>query len=708
MKRAIKPKVSIFKVILIGIKRNILDISIAAFATFLALIFVALLTYQQFASDLPDKTRIMNKNDTGVTLLDSSGKPFFTFFEAKQKSFVPVSKISKDLQDAVIAIEDEDFYTHYGLSFKGITRSVYLNFEKGGIFYGGSTITQQLVKTALLNPRKDFLRKYQELILSLEIERRYQKEEILEMYLNSVYFGEGAFGAEEASLIFFGKHAKDLTLAESSFLAGLLPSPSMLSPFSGNLEKAKQKQKIVLSRMYKLGYITKEEKNGAENTKLEFNVNRENFNSKAPHFALFVRDELIEKFGEEKIARSGFKVRTTINLEWQNIAEEEVRNQVYKLAGNNVSNAAAVVLDPKTGEIKAMVGSFDWYDDNFGKKNMVISPRQVGSSFKPIVYAAAFEKKLITPATILKDAPVTYYPNYKPRNYDGKFRGNVTVRRALANSLNVPSVEVMAKVGVNDSVEMAERLGVTTLNDKSIYGLSLVLGAGEIKLLDLTSAYAVFANNGMKVDPTSILDVTDKNGANIYTHTPNPRLALAPEDAFLISSILSDKKARNEVFGNVLDISRIAAVKTGTTEYYKDSLTVGYTPSLTIGVWVGNNYNSPMSNIAGSLGAAPIWKNLMEKYLAGTSVEVFNMPENITPLMVCANISSSKQATPSGYLEYFVKGTEPQGLCDLPKRLNIEFRPNATESSRLNFESIIQNRIFDKFKKNNLLKRNKR
>jgi 1A family penicillin-binding protein len=645
------------------------DIKLSLLAITFLLTFIPIFTYVYFARDLTSKERVMNRNDTGIMLVDRENKPFFTFYSAKNKVFVPLSNIPQSTQKAVIAVEDKEFYSHPGFSIKGIARSIIVNTQNRDVVSGGSTLTQQLVKNSLLTPSRDLMRKYQEIVLAEELERRFSKDEILEMYLNSVYFGQGSFGIGEAAQTYFGKNASELTLAESALLAGILPAPSK---YSSDDETVRERRSLVLTKMLEQGYINADQKTQAEKTKINLQEKDSDLNSHAQHFAFMVRDELIQKYGEEKMARSGFKVRTSLNLDWQEYAEGVVANQVKKLAPNRVSNGAAVVMDPKTGEILTLVGSANWDNDNFGKVNVATSLRQPGSAFKPIVYAAGFEKRIITPGTVLKDEPVTYNiagsPPYRPQNYDKKFRGPVLPRRALSNSLNVPSVEVLSRVGLPTALDTAKRLGITTLEDPNRYGLSLVLGGGEIKLIDITNAYATFASNGLKNDPTTILEIDDKSGRDVYTFKPEPHRVIEEEVTFLISSILSDVSARAEVFGTALNISRPAAVKTGTTENYRDSLTLGYTPSLTIGVWVGNNDSTPMDNIAGSLGAAPIWKQLMEKFLSGTPVEKFTPPSNVTGLFVCRNNGLLlKEATTAGTLEYFIKGTEPKGTCNLPK-----------------------------------------
>jgi|Napbiome12C3dose_1001474.scaffolds.fasta_scaffold00077_10 penicillin-binding protein 1C len=665
------------------------DLLVAFLAVTAFLAAIPIFTYISFAATLSPKEILVSNRDTGIKLLDMQNRPFFTFYEARFKTEISLKDIPKHTQLAIISIEDKDFYRHGGFSIPAIIRSFYENLRSQSLSYGGSTITQQLVKNSLLTPKKDFFRKFQEVILAQEIERRYSKSDILEMYLNSVYFGEGAFGIEEASHVYFNKPARKLTLGESSLLAAILPAPSRLSLFNGDLNKAKERQKLILDKMQGFGYITSKQKLAALEEKPVIESPPVIINNLAPHFALMVRDELINRFGEEAVIRSGMKVRTTLNLNWQQDAEEAVKKQVINLGRNGATNGGTVVIDPKTGEVRALVGSMDWNNNLFGKVNIATSLRSPGSSFKPVVYIRALEKNLITPATILRDVPTNFAnfdedqffasfpsraaaqaalandPNafYQPQNYDRRFRGLVTVRRALANSLNVPAVGVLKKVGIEEVLDSARNLGITTLKEPSNYGLSLVLGTGEVKLLELTNVYATLANKGLYNEPTLILDITDKRNNRVYTYQPTPRRAVDEKYAFLISSILSDRQARSEVFGNALNISRTAAVKTGTAENFKDAWTLGYTPSLAIGVWIGNNYGEAMDGVAGSLGATPIWKELMEKFLAGTPAEEFTPPAGITRMTVCAIDISSKIATASAVTDYFVKGQEPPRNC---------------------------------------------
>jgi 1A family penicillin-binding protein len=680
------------------------DILLAIFAVILTFGLVSIFTYVYFANDLKTKDSVMNKNNTGLILLDRNSKPFFRFYQAQYHDFIPLDQIPKPVTQAVLAAEDKNFYSHPGFSVTSIVGALVADFRHGQLDYGGSTITQQLVKNSLLNSNKNFLRKYQELILAQELERRYSKNEILEMYLNSVYWGEGSFGINSASHAYFNKNPQDLDLAESTLLAGLLTAPSRLSPISGDREAAVQRQKFILSEMVDQKIITADQAKQAEDEKLTFNQNPDDFPYKAPHFALMVKQQLDQKYGEEKIARSGFTVTTTLDLDWQDFAQQTVSEQVDKLKDNHVSNGAAVVIDPKNGEVRALVGSKDWNDPKFGKFNIAQTTRQPGSSFKPIVYAAALERRIITPATILHDQPTTYKPGpgvaaspYSPKDYDGKFRGPVTVRRALVNSLNVPAVEVESKVGIPATLEMAQRLGLTTLgSDPSPYGLSIALGAGDVNLLELTNVYATFANSGQKNDVTLITQIQDKQKNTIYSYNPKPHEVLDPGIAFQLSSILSDNATRAEEFGTLLNISRPAAVKTGTTEDYKDSLTMGFTPQIAVGVWVGNNDNTQMDKVAGSIGAAPIWKALMEKFNTGPA-QKFTPPDDVASIPICkSNGLRLKEASGSADLEYFLKGTEPRAFCNSntppsssnpqPSSSGDQPTPNITPPSDLNPE----------------------
>lgn len=631
------------------------------------LVAIGLFTTIFFANSLGSQESIMNRNKTGLTLLDQNGTPFYEFYNARSETYVPLSQISDPAKKAVIASEDKNFYHHHGFSPLGIANAVWQNIKPGGLDNGGSTLTQQLVASSLLTKDRNYLRKYQELVLSIEIERRYSKDQILEMYLNSVYFGEGAFGIEDASKIYFGKSAKDLTLGEATVLIGLLPAPSAYSPISGDPAKAEKRQDYVLNRMVEDGIIQPQVATDADNQPLVFVNNKSQTKYRAPHFALMVKEELEKKYGEEKVARSGYRVTTTLNLDTQNKAEAAVASQVSRLARSNVSNGAAIVVDPKNGEIRALVGSHDWNDEQNGKINMTTATRQPGSSFKPIVYASGIENEVFSAATIWQDKATDFGGGYSPKNYDLRYHGNVTTRQALANSYNVPAVLALQKNGIPNTVKTAETLGLTTINDAESYGLSFALGSSEAKLTEMTNAYATFANSGKYNALTTIASIKNKDKKQIYEHKAKNNKAISAQTAYIMSSMMSDNIARSPTFGSSLTLQgqRLAAVKTGTTEDYRDAWTIGYTPSLAVGVWIGNNDNSPMSSIAGSSGAAPIWRNIMNQVLQGTSKEVFTQPSDITVRSICKNNGALALNGGSNTItEYFRPGTLPKETCN--------------------------------------------
>lgn len=621
---------------------------------------VAMGTQLAFAQDISDKERIMNRKNTGALLLDRHGTPFFSFYKARKNDFVTLAEISDQMELALIAAEDKRFYTHSGYSSKSIVAAMMANLNAGAFRYGGSTITQQLVKITLLHSKKNILRKYQEIILAQELEKRYSKAEILEMYLNSAYFGQGAFGVNEAAQTYFGVSAKDLTVGQAALLAGLLRAPSELSQ---DVQKAKERQRWVIEEMRQTGYLSHFATLTALNENVDFNQHTlKNVSYEAPHFALMVKDWLVEIYGEEKVERGGFVVHTGLDLNWQKFAEGTVAQQVLEQQKQRVSNGAAVVIDLNSGEVRAMVGSVGWDNNNFGKVNMANIPRQPGSAFKPLVYLTAFEEKAITPASILKDKPTIFASNYKPENYDKRYRGNVTARYALANSLNVPTVALMTKIGVPSVLAMAQRLGITSLSSPSNYGPSLGLGAGEVTLLQLTNAYAALARNGNFQQPILVTRIEDKNGKEIYAAKTNFRQAVAAKHAFLVTSILSDTNTRKAVFGNALTTkTQPTAVKTGTTQGYRDGWTMGYTPNIAVGVWIGNNDNTPMDRLSGSLGAAPIWKRLIDTFSAEYEAKEFLRPGGIIARKICAPHLATAQT------EYFVSGTEPTRDCVVVK-----------------------------------------
>ncbi len=640
---------------------------IAATLAFFGLITI--LTYVAFASELGSKETIVNAKNSGTILFDRNGKVIFTTEGAHDVTYTSFDKIPNYLKQATISIEDKDFYRHGGFSPQAIFRSIYANFLNGDATrYGGSTITQQLVKNALLSAHKDFLRKFQEFVLSLEIERRYNKDEILEMYLNSVYYGAGAYGAGNAGLIYFGKPVGDINLAQSAQLAALPVAPSYLTPIGGDKEAAKKRQELVLDRMAEQGYIKATEREAGKAEKLSFQPPRQTALTISPHFALYILDLLKEKYGEDYVGRSGLRVTTSLDLDLQNIAEKELRSQVTRLKANHASNAALVSIDPKTGQILAMVGSADYDNDAIGGKvNIAFAERQPGSSIKPLFYLKGLETHLITAATVLHDVPTDFGGGYKPLDYDKKFRGDILVRFALGNSLNIPAVEMLRNLGIDSGLEMAHRLKLSTLQDRERYGLSLVLGGGEVKLFELTRAYGVMANYGNYVDSAPILKILDKSAGKVFEVKARKENLVDPQYAYIMSSILSDPNARALEFGynSVLKASHPAAVKTGTTENFRDAWTVGYTPNLVTGVWMGNNDGSFMDAVAGSLGPAPIWRNFMEQAESRLSWEDFKVPAGIQSQSVCTSNGLKSHGSLAGtYLEVFAISTVPDKFCD--------------------------------------------
>lgn len=641
------------------------QILIVAIPSVMFLTLTPIITYAYYARDIADHERLMNRNNTGVILLDREGKPLFSLGKAEKREIVPLDKISPSLKNALLASEDKNFYKHGGFSPISTLKALYWNvIARDPTAYGGSTITQQLAKNTLLSNNQTFLRKYQELSIAVAIERTYIKDQILEMYLNSVYFGENAFGIEDGAKAYFNKAPSDLTLAESSMLIGVLPAPSAYSPVSGDPELAKQRQKVVLNRMVENGMITEAEKQTALDQVLIYTNGNAGESALAPHFIQMVLGELYKKYGEENVKRSGYQVVTTLDTDLQRQLSENITNRMGYIQANGGSNAAGVAIDPKTGEIKALVGSADWANAEWGKVNVVTTPRQPGSSFKPIYYSGALAQGVITPATILQDKP-TDFGGYRPQNADRRFRGGVSVRSAISQSLNVPSVEVMQKFGVDNAIKTAQSMGITTIDSSKDYGLSLALGSAEVPLLEMTNAYAAFANQGQQYKTSSILEIDDKFDVPVYrSPQPRPRTAISSQAAFLISSVLSDNQARAPIFGSSLTIpGRTAAVKTGTTDEQRDAWTIGYTPQLAVGVWVGNNDNAAMLN-GGSGMAGPIWVNTMRQALADVPNTPFVIPAGIVQRAVCYGVEALATRPGNGtYNEYFLESALPAKTC---------------------------------------------
>ncbi len=617
------------------------------------LILTPIVTYALLYRDISDSERLMNRSNTGIQLTDKNGEVFFSTGSNKALKRLKLDDISDYTEKALISSEDKSFYEHSGISIRGILGA--FKNQLTGSDGGGSTLTQQLVKNTLLSNENRLLRKYQEVFMAIAVENRYSKDEVLDMYLNSVYFGEGAFGIDEAAKTYFGKSARDLDLAESAMLVGLLPAPGSYSPISGNAKYAKDRQSYVLKRMVADGKITKADKDAALAQQLSYAEVKEVSYPNAPHFAEMVLAELNKKYGDEKIKRSGYKVQTTLDISWQKQAEDIVARNVARSAAGGGRNAAVVAIDPKTGEVRALVGSVDYNEPTFGKVNMATSARQPGSSFKPIYVTEALNQKLVTAATILRDE-ATDFGNYKPNNYDFKFRGDITLRNGLAQSLNIPALKVLQKLGVDEAVAKAREMGISTIDPNKNYGMSLGLGSAEARPIDMTNAYAAFANGGRQYERSIISSIKNKYGETIYKSNPKSKRVQSQEASFVISDILSDNTARAPSFGSRLNIpGRKVAVKTGSTDDNRDAWTIGFTPSVTVGVWVGNNENEVMTS-GGSAMAGPIWSQSIQAFLDGTPVEQFSQPGGVYKTWAC-------KPGGGGYEEFFINGTQPDKSC---------------------------------------------
>lgn len=645
------------------------------------------------SKDLPDPDRLTDRNVAQSTkIYDRTGEHLlYEIYADERRTIIELEEIPQPLIDGLIATEDKKFYEHKGIRPFSIARSIVTGiFTSRHIGSGASTLTQQLVKNAILTSERSYTRKLKEVILTIRLEQKYSKDQILKIYFNEIPYGSTNYGVESASQNYFGKHVSDLTLSESAALAGFPKSPSK---YLNDPEALKQRRDFVLKRMYEEGYITEEEKNGAQAESLSIKEHYDNID--APHFVLDVRENLVEKYGEALVQTGGLKVITTLDWEKQEFAQQAVKEASKKLDAANANNTSLVAIDPKTGQILAMVGSRDfWNDEIDGQFNVATKgKRQPGSSFKPIIYAAAFEKGY-TPDTILFDTVTNFAVSgkpYIPKNYDLKERGPLSMRKALQGSLNIPAVKTLYLVGEKEGVEFAKRFGYSTLNDGD-FGLSLVLGGGEVKLLEHVNAFAVFANNGVQFKPVSVLKVEDATGKVLEEWKKEKgEKVIEPAIAATMSNVLSDDASRAYTFGagGILTLpGRPVAAKTGTTNNYVDAWTVGYTPSLVVGVWVGNTDNTPMAGgHGGSMVASPIWNKFMKLALGDTPAENFPAPPENTstkPILkgsaegsitlkvdkVTGKLAST--STPSEYIEektyiqphsilHYVKKNDPQG-----------------------------------------------
>ncbi len=588
-----------------------------------------------WSKDLPNPQNIDDRRVSESTkIFDNTGQHLLYEIGDVHRTTVRLDNISRSIRQATLAAEDDQFYSHHGLALKGIVRGVVLKPLTGRRAQGGSTITQQLIKNSILTPERTIQRKVKEAVLALELEQRFSKDQILEMYLNDIPYGSQAYGIEAAAQNFFGKSAHEVTLAQAATLAALPQAPSYYSPYGSHIEDLRRRQEYILQRMVDLQMITAPEAEAARAEPLAFTPRREAIT--APHFVFYVKELLDEQYGERIVEQGGLSVTTTLDFELQKIAEEVLKERQTNLQKLGASNAALTALDPRTGNILAMAGSIDYFNEEIdGNVNVAIRHRSPGSSIKPFVYAAAFRKGF-TPETILEDVETDFGQGYKPKNYNLGQNGPVTMRQALANSLNIPAVKTLYLVGVREATALAQRMGMTSLTDPDRYGLSLVLGGGEVRLIDEVSAYGVLANEGVRHPHRAILKVDTKkeNLFDASTQDERGEQVLEAQTARLVTSVLSDNAARALVFGTNTPLqlgSRPVAAKTGTTQEFRDGWTVGYTPSLVAGVWVGNNDNSPMNNRSDSgLTAAPLWNGFMRRALTGKPIEQFVRPEPLT------------------------------------------------------------------------------
>lgn len=641
--------------------------------------------------DLPSPQKLLTRQQALTTkIYDRDGALLYKIYRGKDRTVISLDELPSYLVQATIAIEDKDFYHHQGLSLRGILRAAYQNIIQHQM-EGGSTITQQLIKNALLTPEKTWERKVKEAILAISVEKKYSKNQILEMYFNEVGYGGAAYGIEEASQKYFGKAAKDLDLAEASLLAGLPVSPTRYSPFGSNPASSKERQVLVLNRMVEDGYITDEQRQIANSEILTFAPQENEIH--APHFVMYVKELLAQKYGEQMLEQGGLEVRTSLDLNVQDIAQKTVADEIKNLGNYHITNGATLITNPKTGEILAMVGSKDYFaTDIDGNYNVTTALRQPGSSIKPVNYSLALENGF-TLGSLIDDSPITYQipgsEPYSPTNYDHRFHGQVPLRIALASSYNVPAVKILATFGVRKMIERGKEMGITTWDDPSRFGLSLTLGGGEVKMTDMATVYGVIANNGVRVDLNPILEIKDSTGKILEKNdfgkeTP----VLNPGVAFLLTNILSDNNARTPAFGpsSQLNIpNRTVAVKTGTTQNMRDNWTIGYTPSRLVAVWVGNNNNTPMSYVAsGVTGASPIWRKIMDNLLANYPIEDFSKPDEIKEVNICSITNSlSCDGCPSIRKEYFLSGTEPKYSCTAEKIKEILDQRKPTSSPQI-------------------------
>ncbi len=642
------------------VKGLALKIQYFLFGCLVTLCLVFIIQSYFFVKALPSPSSIGKINyPLSTHIYDRNGKLLYEIYRDQNRTPIKLSELPTFVAEATIAIEDKDFYRHNGISFfSGVLRALRESVTTNAI-QGGSTITQQLVKSALLSPERTVQRKVKEIVLAIWTERLYRKDQILEMYLNQVPYGGSSYGIEEAAKNYFSKSAKDLTLSEAALLAGLPQAPSVYSPYI-NPDLAIERRNEVLKKMLEQRYINKNQYEQSVAEKI--NITPPKTNIKAPHFVFYVKSMLERTYGIKTVEEGGLRVITSLDLDIQEQAEKILKEEIDKVKGLQVTNGAILVTRPGTGEILAMVGSTDYFAPPSGAYNVTIALRQPGSSIKPLMYSLSLEKNY-TAASIIDDNEISFNfpgaPSYKPVNYDGKFHGKVPLRYALANSYNIPAVKVLSTIGVQNFVEHAQKMGISTWGDSSRFGLSLTLGGGEVTMVDMSKAFGALANQGYSEDIQSILKVQDQTGNTMYEMQPVQKKVLNEGIAYIISDILSDNTARTMAFGfhSALEIPGYkVAVKTGTTDVKKDNWTIGYTPNFLTTVWVGNNDGTPMNPAltSGITGAAPIWNRVMsyviKNYQGGSSW--YDKPANII-----------EKPCYFGRIEYFIAGTENNTSC---------------------------------------------
>lgn len=646
-------------------------LGIAALYGAIGSIFVLIILFVWFSRDLPDPSKVVRREGYSTKILDRDGNSLYDIYTDYNRVPVTFDQIPLVMRQGIIAIEDKDFYNHDGFSMWGTVRGFSRLFTRGRA-QGGSTITQQLVKNVLLTSDYSLVRKFKELVLSIQIERKFSKDEILQMYLNEAPYGGTAIGVAAASERYFGKEPIDLTLTEAAILAGMPQAPSRYSPYGSDPKAYVGRTTDVLRRMREDGYISVEQEKASLAELPNVVFREQSVAIKAPHFVFFVKDKLVELLGEAVVEEGGYTVTTTLDSELQDFAQKAVKEEIAKLEKVHVTNGAAMVMSPESGEILAMVGSKDYFASDYdGKVNVVMSMRQPGSAIKPVTYAAAFAEGY-APSSMLLDVP-TKFPGatadqkYEPKNYDGKFYGPVSLRTALGSSLNIPAVKLLSLVGLKDMLTLAHEMGFDSLaptaENMKRFGLSVTLGGGEVRLYDLVHSYGVFASGGERTDEVAILKV-EKDGRTIYeAKQPRKNRVLSEEVSFLINHVLSDNNARLLTFGanSYLNMSgRPIAVKTGTTNDRRDNWTVGWSSGAVVGVWVGNNDNSPMKEVAsGVTGASPIWRKIILETWSKYPGRDWEVPSGIESRQVDVISGYPEHDGYPSRLDYFVKGTVP-------------------------------------------------